>query len=79
MRTHADDLLGMMLLPGARSLVLFVVAFELMGLPLVLMAAWPKTEDPGGPGGKSPEAALKLYVVSAASTEATTRGRGQAV
>ncbi|MCB0257908.1 MAG: NADH-quinone oxidoreductase subunit N, partial [Anaerolineae bacterium] len=61
-------------LPGARNLILFVVAFELMGLPLVLMAAWPKTEDADGPGRKAPEAALKLYVVSAASTAITGMG-----
>ncbi|MCA9544293.1 MAG: NADH-quinone oxidoreductase subunit N [Myxococcales bacterium] len=69
-----STLLGMMLLPGARNLILFVVAFELMGLPLVLMAAWPKTEDADGPGRKAPEAALKLYVVSAASTAITGMG-----
>ncbi len=67
-------LVGMMLLPGARTLVLFVVAFELMGMPLTMLAAWPKTEDPTGPGRRAPEAALKMYLVSAASTAITAMG-----
>lgn len=69
-----STILGMMLLPGAQNLVLLLVAFELMGLPLAVMAAWPKTEDPNGPGKHAPEGALKLFIISAASTAITGLG-----
>lgn len=70
-------LIGMLLLPGARDLLLLVVAFELMGLPLYILAAYAKTDAPAVQGpGRSPaaEAALKLYLVGAASTAITLFG-----
>jgi hypothetical protein len=54
------SVLGMTLLPGARDLVFLIVAFELMGLPLFILAAYAKTEDPKGVG-RTVEAGLKLY------------------
>ena len=56
-------LAGMLVLAGARDLVLLVVAFETAGMPLYLLAALPKTPD-----GRTTEAALKYYLVGAAST-----------
>lgn len=70
------SLLGMTLLPGARDLLLLVVCFELMGLPLTALAAFAKAEDAQGPGRFAPEAGLKLYLVSAASTAITLYGMG---
>ncbi len=61
------SLLGMLLLPGARDLLLLIVAFELMGIPLFVLAAYAKTDDPTGPERFAPEAALKLYLVGVAS------------
>ncbi len=68
------SVLGMSLLPGARDLILLVVCFELMGIPLFVLAAWAKTDDPHGVGKNAPEAALKLYLVGAASTAITLFG-----
>ncbi|MFO0568759.1 MAG: NADH-quinone oxidoreductase subunit N [Polyangiaceae bacterium] len=68
------SVLGMTLLPGARDLVLLIVAFELMGLPLFVLAGYAKTEDPKGVGKSSPEAALKLYLVGAVSAAITLFG-----
>lgn len=68
------SLTGMTLLPGARDLVLFVVCFELMGLPLAMMATWAKADDKQGAGRWAAEAGLKLYLVSAASTAITLFG-----
>ncbi|MCC6903273.1 MAG: NADH-quinone oxidoreductase subunit N [Polyangiaceae bacterium] len=68
------SVLGMTLLPGARDLVLLIVAFELMGLPLFVLAAFAKTEDPKGVGKDGPEAALKLYLVGAVSAAITLFG-----
>ena len=45
-----SSLLGMVLLPGARDLVLVVVAFELMGIPLYVLAAYAKNETRARPG-----------------------------
>ena len=67
-------LLGMTLLPGARDLLLIIVCFELMGLPLTVLATFAKAEDASGPGRFAPEAGLKLYLVSAASTAFTLYG-----
>ena len=71
------SLAGMMILPGTRDLLLLVVGFELMGLPLYVLAAYAKTDAPevSGPA-RSPaaEAALKLYLVGAASTAITLFG-----
>lgn len=67
------SVLGMTLLPGARDLILLLVCFELMGIPLYVLAAFAKTDRiPGSaqnsvPGAAS-EASLKLYLVGAAST-----------
>lgn len=38
------SLLGMLLLPGAKELILLFVCFELMGLPLYILAAFAKTD-----------------------------------
>jgi len=64
----ACSVFGMMLLPGARDLVLLVVCFELMGMPLYLLAAWSKTDDKVGRGKNASEAALKFYLVGAVSS-----------
>ncbi|MCA9607678.1 MAG: NADH-quinone oxidoreductase subunit N [Myxococcales bacterium] len=70
------SLAGMLLLPGARDAVLLVVAFELMGIPLYVLAAYGKTEVAPEGGAKPPaaEAALKLYLVGATSTAITLFG-----
>ena len=68
------SLLGMTLLPGARDLLLIIVCFELMGLPLTVLASYEKAEDRSGPGRFAPEAGLKLYLVSAVSTAFTLYG-----
>lgn len=60
------SVLGMSLLAGARDLILLAVAFELMGIPLYVLASFGRTR---GTSGKNPaEAGLKLYVVGAASS-----------
>ncbi|HMR79423.1 MAG TPA: proton-conducting transporter membrane subunit, partial [Polyangiaceae bacterium] len=63
-----SSVLGMTLLPGARDLILLVVCFELMGVPLFVLAAYAKTDDSQGRLRHAPEAALKLYLVGVAST-----------
>ncbi|MEW5743515.1 MAG: NADH-quinone oxidoreductase subunit N [Myxococcota bacterium] len=68
------SLMGMTLLPGARDLILFVVCFELMGLPLAMMAAYAKADDKTRVHRHAAEAGLKLYLVSAASTAITLFG-----
>ncbi len=55
------SLVGMLLLTGARDLLLWVVAFELAGLPLAALAAMHKDRP-------STEAALKLFLSGAASS-----------
>ena len=55
------SLVGMLLLTGARDLLLWVVAFELAGLPLAALAALHKDRP-------STEAALKLFLSGAASS-----------
>jgi len=55
------SLTGLMLLTGARDLLLWVVAFELAGVPLYALAALRKAGD-------GPEAALKLYLTGAVSS-----------
>lgn len=72
-------LVGMVLLPGARSLVLLIVCFELMSVPLYVLAAYGKTDASGAPEADAPrtrasEAALKLYLVGATSTAVTMFG-----
>ena len=56
------SLIGMAILPGARELVTIVVAFELMGVPLYVMAAMHKKSKEGV------EAAWKLYLTGAVSS-----------
>jgi NADH-quinone oxidoreductase subunit N len=70
------SLLGMVLVPGARDLVLVVVAFELMSIPLYVLAAWAKNDVPAGSDdrGLAGEAAIKLYLVGATSTAVTLFG-----
>jgi NADH-quinone oxidoreductase subunit N len=68
------SVLGMTLLPGARDLILLIVAFELMGIPLFVLAAYAKTDDKTGPERLAPEAALKLYLVGVASAAITLYG-----
>lgn len=68
------SLLGMTILPGARDLLLFLVSFELMGIPLSMMAAYAKTDDLKKVHKHAAEAGLKLYLISAASTALTLFG-----
>lgn len=69
------SLVGMLILPGARDLLLLVVAFELMGIPLYVLAAYAKTDGTKtGPKSPAAEAALKLYLVGATSTAITVFG-----
>ena len=68
-------LAGMALLAGARDLVLLVVSFELMGLPLYVLAAYAKTDvDDEALRTRASEASLKLYLVGATSTAVTLFG-----
>jgi len=71
------SLVGMTILPGARDLILVVVAFELVGVPLYVLAAYAKTDPPpDAPSSKglASEAALKLYLVGATSSAITLFG-----
>ncbi|MCP4808828.1 MAG: NADH-quinone oxidoreductase subunit N [Proteobacteria bacterium] len=61
------SLSGMLLLTGAQDLVLWVVGFELAGIPLSVMAAMTKDK-------RSSEGALKLFLSGAASTAVTLYG-----
>lgn len=70
------SLTGMMILPGARDWVLLVVAFELMGIPLYVLAAWAKTDGAPGTPRLGAEAALKLFVTGVASSAFTFFGLG---
>ena len=65
---------GMMVLPGARELITLVVCFELMGIPLSILAAYAKTDDLRGVHAHAAEAGLKLYLISAVSTAITVYG-----
>lgn len=62
------SIVGMTVLAGARELILLVVAFELMSIPLYLLAAIQKTSK------KGVEGALKLYLVGAVSSAITLYG-----
>src|SRR4029079_18318100 len=57
------SLLGMTLLPGARDLIFLLVSFELMSVPLFLLAAYAKSDPKTGLDRFAPEAGLKLYLV----------------
>ncbi|MDP6935607.1 MAG: NADH-quinone oxidoreductase subunit N, partial [Myxococcota bacterium] len=63
-----SSILGMMVLAGARDLLLLLVAFELMSLPLVALAAIEKQSKEGVEG------ALKLFLTSAISSAVTIYG-----
>ncbi|MBI4011418.1 MAG: NADH-quinone oxidoreductase subunit N [Candidatus Rokubacteria bacterium] len=56
------SLLGMMLLASARELVLLFVAFELMSIPLYVLAAFLKREE------LAVEAGLKFFLIGSLST-----------
>jgi NADH-quinone oxidoreductase subunit N len=62
------SLCGMTLIAGARDLVLLVVSFELMGIPLYVLAAMHKTVKEGIEG------ATKLYLTGATSAAVTVYG-----
>jgi NADH-quinone oxidoreductase subunit N len=55
-------LLGMMVLASARELVLLFVAFELMSIPLYVLAGFAKRD------GRAVEASLKFFLVGSVST-----------
>ena len=61
------SLSGMMLLTGAQDLLLWVVGFELSGIPLAVLAAMSKDR-------RSAEASLKLLLSGAASSAVTLYG-----
>ncbi len=67
-------LTGMTILPGVRDIIPLIISFELMGIPLSVLAAYAKTEDKDGVHKHAPEAGLKLYLVSAVSTAITLFG-----
>lgn len=60
-------LAGMLLLTGARDLLLWVVAFELAGIPLIVLAALNKDK-------LGTEGAIKLFLTTAASSTFTLYG-----
>lgn len=62
------SLIGMTVLAGARELVTLIVAFELMGIPLYVLAAMAKKSSHGIEG------AWKLYLVGAVSSAVTLYG-----
>ena len=61
------SLTGMLLLTGARDLLLWVVAFELAGIPLIVLAGLQKDK-------RGTEGALKLFLTTAASSAFTLYG-----
>src|SRR5262245_32777203 len=63
-----SSLLGMLFLAGARELVLLIVSFELMSIPLYVLAAMHKSSRLGIEG------ALKLYLTGAVSSAVTLYG-----
>jgi NADH-quinone oxidoreductase subunit N len=73
------SLVGMMLIAGVRDWVLLMVAFELMGIPLYVLAAWAKHDAGGEASQLGAEAGLKLFVTGAASTALTLFGLGLVV
>ena len=62
------SVLGMTLLAGARDIILLVVAFELMGIPLYVLAGFQRRD------ARAAEGALKLYVVGAVSSATMLMG-----
>jgi len=67
------SLLGMTLLAGAQDLILLLVCFELMSLPLAVLAAFDKNDSDRGEQ-RTPEGALKFYLVGVTSTAITLLG-----
>jgi NADH-quinone oxidoreductase subunit N len=67
------SLLGMTLLAGAQDLILLLVCFELMSLPLAVLAAFDKNDSDRGEQ-RTPEGALKFYLVGVTSTAITLFG-----
>jgi NADH-quinone oxidoreductase subunit N len=67
------SLLGMTLLAGAQDLILLLVCFELMSLPLAVLAAFDKNDVESGEQ-RTPEGALKFYLVGVTSTAITLLG-----
>ena len=67
------SLLGMTLLAGTQDLILLLVCFELMSLPLAILAAFDKNDVDMGQQ-RTPEGALKFYLVGVTSTAITLLG-----
>ncbi len=65
-----SSVLGMSLLAGARDVILLVVSFELMSIPLFVMAAWARDDR------LAIEGALKFYILGAASSVTLMFGVG---
>src|SRR2546430_13337241 len=63
-----SSLLGMLVLSSARDLILLFVAFELMSIPLYVLAAFLKSQD------ESVEAALKFFLVGSVSSAVMAYG-----
>jgi NADH-quinone oxidoreductase subunit N len=63
-----SSLLGMLVLASARDLILLFVAFELMSIPLYVLAGFAKRE------GGSVEAALKFFLVGSVSSAVMAYG-----
>ncbi|MGH7347807.1 MAG: NADH-quinone oxidoreductase subunit N, partial [Candidatus Rokuibacteriota bacterium] len=63
-----SSLLGMLVLASARDLILLFVAFELMSIPLYVLAGFVKSQD------ESVEAALKFFLVGSVSSAVMAYG-----
>ena len=63
-----SSLLGMLVLSSARDLILLFVAFELMSIPLYVLAGFVKSQD------ESVEAALKFFLVGSVSSAVMAYG-----
>jgi len=63
-----SSLLGMLVLASARDLILLFVAFELMSIPLYVLAGFLKSQD------ESVEAALKFFLVGSVSSAVMAYG-----
>jgi NADH-quinone oxidoreductase subunit N len=61
------SLVGMLMLTGAKDLVVWIVAFELAGVPLYVLSGMSKEK-------RSTEGALKLYIIGAVSSAFTLYG-----
>jgi NADH-quinone oxidoreductase subunit N len=62
------SLLGMTLLFGARDLILLLVCFELMGIPLFVLAAIEKQDGHGEKAELPAEGGVKFFVIGVVST-----------